>query len=493
MTLKRKLLILVILPVLTCTVIAVTISSLNIYQQGIADIENNSNTILDIYIKHFLRYHDDGSMSEDILSEEKGDNASSNLVNNYNFRIASPDPLNDIYLASSQELEFINTIQSRNLSELQFVDEVKNELLIIRPVFFDSRQNCNMCHKVEGNLSTIGNGSKNVRGIFVIATNMEHVQGEVKSSILQISLICLAIVITAIVIGLLVVKRINLSFSKIIFASSKIAEGDLNVEIDIDSKDELGQIATSLKLMIDTLREIVKSIISGADNLATVSQEMSDSTQKVSKGASDQASSAEEISASMEEMLSIIHQNTQNSKETEGVSANAAQFMRKVGESANKSLVSIKTISEKITIINDIAFQTNILALNAAVEAARAGEHGRGFAVVAAEVRKLAERSKSAADDIVKLSKSSVIVTEESANFINKALPEIERTALLIQEISASSLEQISGAEQVNNAINQLNEVTQLNAAAAEEIAKGAEGLASNAEQLESLVTFFKL
>jgi methyl-accepting chemotaxis protein len=322
---------------------------------------------------------------------------------------------------------------------------------------------------------------------------MEHVQGEVKSSILQISLICLAIVITAIVIGLLVVKRINLSFSKIIFASSKIAEGDLNVEIDIDSKDELGQIATSLKLMIDTLREIVKSIISGADNLATVSQEMSDSTQKVSKGASDQASSAEEISASMEEMLSIIHQNTQNSKETEGVSANAAQFMRKVGESANKSLVSIKTISEKITIINDIAFQTNILALNAAVEAARAGEHGRGFAVVAAEVRKLAERSKSAADDIVKLSKSSVIVTEESANFINKALPEIERTALLIQEISASSLEQISGAEQVNNAINQLNEVTQLNAAAAEEIAKGAEGLASNAEQLESLVTFFKL
>ncbi len=272
-----------------------------------------------------------------------------------------------------------------------------------------------------------------------------------------------------------------------------VASGDLTAKMEIDQKDEIGMLALSMREMVEKLKSIVAEIQTGADNIATASIQISSTSQQVSQGASEQASSAEEISSSMEEMVSNIQQNTDNAKQTEKIATEAADSIGEGSASTDISVNAMKKIADKITIINDIAFQTNILALNAAVEAARAGEHGKGFAVVASEVRKLAERSKVAADEIVQLAASGVEISEMAGQQLTDIVPQIENTAKLIQEISAASLEQNSGAEQVNNAIQQLNQVTQQNAAASEEMATGAEELSSQAEQLKDIISFFKI
>jgi methyl-accepting chemotaxis protein len=223
------------------------------------------------------------------------------------------------------------------------------------------------------------------------------------------------------------------------------------------------------------------------------STQVSSASQQLSQGANEQASSVEEISSTMEEISANIEQNSENSSQTDKISRAAETGISEVNERSQKAVEANKQIAEKINIINEIAFQTNILALNAAVEAARAGEHGKGFAVVAAEVRKLAERSKVAAEEIVVLTQEGLKITEEAGTKLAEMLPEVEKTTRLVQEIAASSIEQNNGAGQVNNAIQQLNTVTQQNAASSEEMATSAEELASQAEQLKETVSFFRL
>lgn len=276
--------------------------------------------------------------------------------------------------------------------------------------------------------------------------------------------------------------------------ADEISEGNL-VEvkhIDVEN-DEVGALYNSFKKMVNKLREVVVNITTSSEQIATASNELNENSQQVAEGANEQAAAAEQVSSSMEQMAANIQQNTDNSKQTEKIALSAADAIRKGNEGALMSVSSMRKIAEKVSIIGDIAFQTNILALNAAVEAARAGEHGRGFAVVAAEVRKLAERSKISADEINHLTEEGVRFSAEASKRLDEIVPEIQRTAQLVQEISAASLEQSTGADQVNNALQQLNSVTQRNASTSEQMATSAEELSGQAKQLNDIVGFFKI
>ncbi len=272
-----------------------------------------------------------------------------------------------------------------------------------------------------------------------------------------------------------------------------VAGGDLTARIDLDQKDEIGLLAGALTGMAVRLREIVSHVQTAGANVAAGSQELSSSAQEMSQGASQQAASAEEASASMEEMTANIRQNADNADETEKIARKSAQDAQESGEAVDKTVTAMRRIAEKISIIEEIARQTDLLALNAAVEAARAGDNGKGFAVVASEVRKLAERSQGAAREISELSRYSVDVAERAGKMLTALMPDIRKTSELIQEISVSCNEQNSGADQINKAIQQLDEVIQQNASASEEMASTAEELSSQAEQLQMHMAFFKV
>lgn len=299
---------------------------------------------------------------------------------------------------------------------------------------------------------------------------------------------------SGLVMYLLIKNNVQKPLEDSISRLSKVSKGDLTILVKKSKKkDELGNLNNAVNNLVGSLQSIIADINESAANLLSASNQVSSTSQQISQGANEQASSVEEVSSTMEQIAANIEQNTSNAQQTEKISSEANDGIQVVAQRASNTVEANKNIADKISIVSDIAFQTNILALNAAVEAARAGEHGKGFAVVAAEVRKLAERSKVAAEEIVALANESLELAQGAGEVMMDTIPKIENTTRLVQEISAASNEQNNGASQVNGAMQQLNSVTQQNASASEELASSAEEMSTQAEQLKELIAFFKL
>ncbi|MEZ7197474.1 methyl-accepting chemotaxis protein [Pseudodesulfovibrio karagichevae] len=274
--------------------------------------------------------------------------------------------------------------------------------------------------------------------------------------------------------------------------ADRIASGDLDAEMTVDSRDEIGRLTERLLFMRDKLREVAASIKEGAAAVSSGSEELSGTSEAVSQGATEQAASVEEISSSMETMAEALKINAKSARETDEIAGRTAQRAEKGGAAVKQTVTAMRDIAEKILIIEEIARQTNLLALNAAIEAARAGEHGKGFAVVAAEVRKLAERSGAAAQEISVLSQNSVDVAENAGNLLGEMVPDIRHTSEMIREIAAANDELSSNADQISMAVNQLDQVVQANAASAEEMSSTSEEFSGQAEQLIEIVGYFR-
>ncbi|MDA9435726.1 methyl-accepting chemotaxis protein [Bradyrhizobium sp. CCBAU 51627] len=286
-------------------------------------------------------------------------------------------------------------------------------------------------------------------------------------------------------------SAMTVNLNKTAAVANAIAQGNLTVEATpLSDKDTLG---LALERMVEKLRQIVSEALTAAQNVSAGSQELSASAEQLSQGATEQASSAEEASSSMEEMASNVKQNADNANQTEKIAAQSAKDAEASGAAVGRAVNAMQTIAEKITIVQEIARQTDLLALNAAVEAARAGEHGKGFAVVASEVRKLAERSQAAAAEIGTLSGETVKVAQDAGAMLAKLVPDIKKTAELVEEITAACREQDVGSAQINQAIQQLDKVGQQNASASEQVSSTSEELASQAEQLQATIAYFRI
>lgn len=314
-----------------------------------------------------------------------------------------------------------------------------------------------------------------------------------RRSLTFITLATLVCLIPMIVLSWRLTKAVTEPLLQAVHIAEDIASGNLSSEIEVTTEDETGKLQAAMKRMSESLSQIIAEVRTGATALSSAAAQVSASAQSISQGTGGQAASVEETSSSLQQMEATIGKNAENSLQMEQVATKGAREAEESGRAVNQTLDAMKSITQKIEIIDEIAYQTNLLALNAAIEAARAGEHGKGFAVVATEVRKLAERSQGAAKEISSLAADSVKVAEHSGSLLNELVPSIKKTAGLVQEVAAASREQSTGVNEINRAMSQVDQVTQRNASLAEELSSTAEELASQSEALLQLTNFFKI
>ena len=326
-----------------------------------------------------------------------------------------------------------------------------------------------------------------IRSAFAAAANIRRKAKWIMAIILLASVAALSAA------SLILARLLTRSFDQVVRVTRELAGGDLRIDVEITSADETGQALSAMKDMGAKLRSVITQVHDGAMAVSSASSQLSSSASELSRSTSEQAASAEETTAGLEEINASISQNADNSRKMEQMALKAAREAEESGGTVRESVAAMRMIAEKILIIEEIAFQTNLLALNAAIESARAGEHGRGFAVVSAEVRKLAERSQTAAKEIRGLASSTMQMAEKSSNVINELVPSIRLAADLVHEVAAASSEQAVGVSQMNRAMSRVDELTQRNAAAAEELASTSEELASQAEALQDLIAFFRV
>lgn len=421
----------------------------------------------------------------------------------FDFRIPKRMARNPKNNPTPEEEKILDILETGDVEEYFAVDEERNEIVYARGIMLSS--DCLTCHGDPANSPT-GDGKDiagfdmenwnagDIHGAFLLRSSMDRIDATTTKAMADTMLWVLPV---AALIGVGVAFLVKLKVSKPLAETVELVEcvagGDLTRTVEVQSKDEIGDTVGAFNRMVGKLRQVVDDVSSAADNVASGSEEMSSTAQQISEGASQQSASAEESSSSMEEMTASIQQNADNARQTDQIANLAAERAQQSNEAVSSTVTSMQEIAEKISIVEEIARKTDLLALNAAVEAARAGEHGKGFAVVASEVRKLAERSAAAAADISQVSRDGVDRAEKAGEKLSALVPDIRKTAELVQEINAASGEQSSGAQQVNKALQDLDQVIQQNASSSEELASTAEELSSQAQQLQESIGFFRV
>ncbi len=399
-------------------------------------------------------------------------------------------------LATPSEIALMDEMKQKRVSEIARADEVSGQFIFAREV--RAEKGCLECH---------GNRTKDWFGF-----EMENWQPEQQVGMITLSAPLAQLyqhereILTKVAIQALIMFVIGLGLFVFIIRHfithpirtiehgfQQMQQGILGVTVDFQQNDEIGRMSKAMNAMSANLFRIVERISSATESVSAGSVQLSATSGSIAEGASNQAASIQETSAAVEQMTANIAHNTNNAQQTEAIATQASVDAQEGGKAVAQAVTAINEIAEKISVIEEIARKTNLLALNAAIEAARAGEHGKGFAVVASEVRKLAERAQSSAGEITELTGSSVVVAEKAGTLLEKLVPDIQRTATLVQEISTSSTEQQTGAEQINQAIQQLDQVIQQNAGASEEMSATAEQLSSEASVLQKTVSFFHL